>query len=314
MLTLLGYGCKDQTSIENKSEVISIASIFDNYYKFKDRINPIEATKGGNYEYNNFIANYISDSYQKDLKENYTHFLNVLNEYDSKDLSEADLLSMKVMKWDCEVKLEGLNNAIVTIASPIYNLPSFELMPLFQIQSLHLYVAQLAAGGSVQPFNTVEDYDNWLKRVDDYISFLDTSISMMKEGMSKNIVLPKVLAQKMIPQLNEFILNPVKDHLFYMPIISMPESINEEEHHRISDEYSNMIINKLKPKYKELKQFLVNEYLPACRETSGIGALPNGPETYNYLIKLHTTTTMSADQIHELGKNEVARILVEKIK
>jgi uncharacterized protein (DUF885 family) len=311
MLTLLGYGCKDQTSIENKSEVISIASIFDNYYKFKDRINPIEATKGGNYEYNNFIANYISDSYQKDLKENYTHFLNVLNEYDSKDLSEVDLLSMKVMKWDCEVKLEGLNNAIVTIASPIYNLPSFELMPLFQIQSLHLYVAQLAAGGSVQPFNTVEDYDNWLKRVDDYISFLDTSISMMKEGMSKNIVLPKVLAQKMIPQLNEFILNPVKDHLFYMPIISMPESINEEEHHRISDEYSNMIINKLKPKYKELKQFLVNEYLPACRETSGIGALPNGPETYNYLIKLHTTTTMSADQIHELGKNEVARILVE---
>ena len=311
MLSLLGYGCKDQTSIENTSEVISIASIFDNYYKFKDRINPIEATKGGNYEYNNFIANYISDSYQKDLKENYTHFLNVLNEYDSKDLSEADLLSMKVMKWDCEVKLEGLNNTIVTIASPIYNLPSFELMPLCQIQSLHLYVAQLAAGGSVQPFNTVEDYDNWLKRVDDYISFLDTSISMMKEGMSKNIVLPKVLAQKMIPQLNEFILNPVKDHLFYMPIISMPESINEEEHHRISDEYSHMIINKLKPKYKELKQFLVNEYLPVCRETSGIGALPNGPETYNYLIKLHTTTTMSADQIHELGKNEVARILVE---
>lgn len=311
MLSLLGYGCKDQTSIENTSEVISIASIFDNYYKFKDRINPIEATKGGNYEYNNFIANYISDSYQKDLKENYTHFLNVLNKYDSKDLSEADLLSMKVMKWDCEVKLEGLNNTIVTIASPIYNLPSFELMPLFQIQSLHLYVAQLAAGGSVQPFNTVEDYDNWLKRVDDYISFLDTSISMMKEGMSKNIVLPKVLAQKMIPQLNEFILNPVKDHLFYMPIISMPESINEEEHHRISDEYSHMIINKLKPKYKELKQFLVNEYLPVCRETSGIGALPNGPETYNYLIKLHTTTTMSADQIHELGKNEVARILVE---
>jgi len=311
MLVLLAYGCKEETSKENTSEVISIATIFNDYYKFKDRINPIEATKGGNYEYNDFIANYISDNYQKDLKENYTHFLNLLNKYDSKDLSEADLLSMKVMQWDCEVKLEGLNSAIVTIASPIYNLPSFELMPLFQIQSLHLYVAQLAAGGSVHPFNTVEDYDNWLKRVDDYLSFLDTSISMMKEGMSKNIVLPKVLAQKMIPQLNEFISNPVKDHLFYKPILSMPESINKEELHRISAEYSNMITNKLKPKYKELKQFLVNEYLPACRETSEIGALPNGQETYNYLIKLHTTTTMTADEIHELGKSEVARILVE---
>jgi len=311
MLILLAHGCKEETSKENTSEVISIATIFDDYYKFKDRINPIEATKGGNYEYNDFIANYISDDYQKDLKENYTHFLNVLNEIDSIGLSEADLLNMKVMQWDCEVKLEGLNNDIVTMASPIYNLPSFELMPLFQIQSLHLYVAQLAAGGSVQPFDTVEDYDNWLKRVDDYLSFLDTSISMMKEGMSKNIVLPTVLTQKMIPQLDEFISNPVNQHLFHKPIVSMPESINEEEHNRISAEYSNMITNKLKPKYTELKQFLVNEYLPVCRKTSGIGALPNGQETYNYLIKLHTTTTMTADEIHELGKREVARILIE---
>ena len=205
MLILIAFGCKEKTSKENTSEVISIATIFDNYYKFKDRINPIEATKGGNYEYNDFIANYVSDDYQKDLKENYTHFLNVLNEFDNTQLSDTDLLSMKVMQWDCEVKLEGLNNNIVTMASPIYNLPSFELMPLFQIQSLHLYVAQLAAGGSVQPFNTVEDYDNWMKRIDNYLSFLDTSILMMKEGMSKNIVLPKVLTQKMIPQLDEFI-------------------------------------------------------------------------------------------------------------
>jgi uncharacterized protein (DUF885 family) len=311
MLLMLVYGCKEEISKEHSLEVASIATIFDDYYKFKDRINPIEATKGGNYAYNDVIANYISDDYQKDLKENYTQFLNLLNEFDSTELSEADRLSMKVMQWDCEVKLEGLNNDIVTMASPIYNLPSFELMPLFQIQSLHLYVAQLAAGGSVQPFSTVEDYDNWLKRIDDYFLFLDTSISMMKEGMSKDIVLPTVLTNKMIPQLDEFISNPVNDHLFYKPIVSMPESINEEEANRISAAYSNMITAKLKPKYTELRQFLVTEYLPACRETSGIGALPNGRATYKYLIKLHTTTTMTADEIHELGKSEVARVLIE---
>ena len=305
-LILLACGCKEKTS-----EEISIDTIFEEYYKFKDRINPIEATKGGNYEYNDFIANYISDDYQEDLRKNYTHFLNLLSELDTTALSEADLLSMKVMKWDCEVKLEGLNNPIVTMASPIYNLPSFELMPLFQIQSLHLYVAQLAAGGGVQPFETVEDYENWLKRVDDYLIFLDTSIAMMKEGMSKNIVLPTALAQKIIPQLDEFITNPVDEHLFYKPILSIPESISEEEKNRISAEYSAMITEKLKPKYTELKELLVNEYLPACRETSGIGALPNGTETYNYLIKLHTTTNMTADEIHELGKSEVARILIE---
>lgn len=311
MFLFLAHGCNEKTSKETTSEVVSIDTIFDNYYKFKDRINPIEATKGGNYQYNDFIANYISDDYQKDLKENYTHFLNLLNEVDTTELSEADLLSMKVMQWDCEVKLEGLNNDIVTMASPIYNLPSFELMPLFQIQSLHLYVAQLAAGGSVQPFATVDDYDNWLRRVDDYLSFLDTSISMMKEGMSKNIVLPAVLTKKMIPQLDEFISNSDNEHLFFKPVLSMPESISEEDRTRISADYSSMIATKLKPKYTELKQFLVNEYLPVCRESSGIGVLPNGPATYNYLIKLHTTTNMTADEIHELGKSEVARILVE---
>lgn len=200
---------------------------------------------------------------------------------------------------------------MVTMASPIYNLPSFELMPLFQIQSLHLYVAQLAAGGGVQPFETVEDYDNWLKRVGDYLIFLDTAIVKMKEGMAQNIVLPTALAQKMIPQLDEFITNPVEAHLFYKPILSMPESITEADKNQISAAYSKMIEDDLKPKYTELKEFMVNEYLPACRETSGIGALPNGSETYNYLIKLHTTTNLTADEIHELGKSEVARILIE---
>ena len=307
-ILLSGYKEDKPATIET---AISIDQVFDDYYKFKDRINPIEATKGGNYEYNDYIANYISDDYQNDLKKNYTEFLNVINEIDTNTLSEADLLSMKVMQWDCEVKLEGLNNAIVTMASPIYNLPSFELMPLFQIQSLHLYVAQLAAGGSVQPFATVVDYDNWLKRVDDYLGFLDTSILMMKEGMSKNIVLPTVLTNKMIPQLDEFISNSINDHLFYQPILSISETINEEERSRITADYRNMITNKLKPKYTELKDFLVNDYLPVCRETSGIGVLPNGRETYNYLIKLHTTTNMTADEIHELGKSEVTRILAE---
>jgi uncharacterized protein (DUF885 family) len=311
VFVMLYFGCKEEKTELDKPETTAISSVFDDYYQFQQHINPIEATKGGNYEYNDYLANYISDEYQKDLKENYTHFLKVLNQFDTTELSESDLLSMKVMKWDCEVKLEGLNNEIVTMASPIYNLPSFELMPLFQIQSLHLYVAQLAAGGSVQPFVTVEDYDNWLKRIDDYLGFLDTCILMMKEGMSKEIVLPSVLTKKMIPQLDEFISKSTNEHLFFKSILSMPKDINEEERNRISTDYSNMIANKLKPKYFELKQFLVNEYLPVCRETSGIGALPNGPETYNYLIKLHTTTTMTADEIHELGKSEVARILVE---
>ena len=301
--------CNQEQSRTSASQ--TLATIFEEYYQFKDRINPIEATKGGNFQYNEYIANYISDAYQTDLIAEYSIFLEHLAQIDPAQLSQADLLSMKVMQWDCEVKLEGLQNPLVITTSPIYNLPSFELTPLIQVQSLHLYVAQLGAGGSVHPFNTVKDYEDWLKRLVDYIAFLDTSIANMKEGIAKGIVLPKVLTEKTIVQLEEFITKPVEEHLFYRPIQSMPEGISQSDRDRLAGEYQNVIEAKLRPKYIELKQFLVAEYLPVCRTTSGIGALPNGAATYNYLIKLHTTTNLTADEIHELGQREVERILVE---
>ena len=313
LLILLLNSCEESYISKNSTEK-KLSIIFDDYHQFKDLINPIEATKGGNFQYNDCVANYISDSYQKEIIENYTSFLNRLDQLDKSELSQADQLSLKVMKWDCEIKLEGLKSPIVVITSPMYNLPSFELMPLTQIQSLHLYIAQLGAGGSVHPFNSVKDYDDWLKRIDDYIVFLDTSISMMKEGMIKKIVLPSVLTQKTINQLDEFINKSISEHLFYRPIISMHKGINAEHRNRLEEEYSNMITYKLRPAYVKLKKFLVEEYLPVCRKTSGFKYLPKGKETYDYLIKLHTTTNLSADQIHKLGKEEVKRILIEMEK
>ena len=298
-------------STDKNSETSAISIIFEDYYKFKERINPIEATKAGNFEYNNTIANYISDAYQNELKAEYQNFLNRLNEINLSELRRADQLSLKVMKWDCEIKLEGLQKPLVVITSPMYNLPSFELTPLTQIQSLHLYVAQLGAGGSVHPFNSVKDYEDWLERIEDYLDFLDTSIEMMKEGISKKIVLPAVLTQKTIDQLEEFIVKPTTEHLFYKPIKSLPDEISPVQRDRLAEKYKEMISKKLRPKYKELKKFLVEEYLPNSRSTSGFVDLPHGKETYEYLIRLHTTLNLSADQIHELGKNEVKRILRE---
>jgi uncharacterized protein (DUF885 family) len=313
LLTLL-IGCKEKKPAPQHDDSASLDSLFQEYYQFKLHINPIEASKGGENKYNDHIANYISDPYQKDLITNYGQFLEAAKKYDSTMVSPAQWMSLKVLQWDSNIKLEGLNNKMVTIASPIYDMPSFELMPLAQISSLQLYVAQLAAGKSVQPFKTVKDYDNWLKRVDDYLVFLDTSLVKMKDGMSKGIVLPKVLTEKMIPQLDPFITDAVEEHLFFTPITAMPEDFSKENRDRLTTAYSNMITDKLKPKYKTLQQFLIQEYLPVCRESSGLGALPNGPETYNYLIKYHTTTNMTVDEIHELGKSEVTRILIEMEK
>ena len=293
-----------------------IDSLFKDYYTFKKRINPLEATKAGFNEYNDQLANYISAPYKKDLIDSYTRFLNELKKYDSTMVTPSQWMSMRVMAWDCNIKREGLTNAIATIASPMYDMPTFELFPLMQIQSLHLYFSQLASGNSLQPFHTINDYDNWLKRVDAYLPFLDTCMARMNLGIARGVVLPKVLIKKMIPQLDEFVQVPVQKHLFFSPILLMPSDFPEDEKKRLTNAYTEMISTKLIPKYKELQGYLINTYLPAGRLTSGISAVPNGSETFNYLIRYHTTTTLTAPEIHELGKSEVARIRseMEKVK
>ena len=288
-----------------------IKALFEEFYDFKKSINPIEATKAGYSVYNDTIANYISDTYVLHLKDRYTYFLKKLEQYDSTTVAPIDWMSLRVMKWDCSIKLEGLMNPLVTVASPIYDLPSFELMPLLQIQSLHLYVAQLAGGTSIQPFESSKDYRNWLKRLDDYLIFLDTAIEKMELGINKDVVPPKVLIEKMIPQIQAFIDVPLEENLFFLPIKNITNSIPEADREVLKQRYTAMINDKLVPKYEELDIFLRETYLPAGRETDGLGALPNGKETYDYLIKLHTTTTMNANEIHELGLSEVSRIAKE---
>ena len=311
LCALILNSCKETEKKNLTEELRPIAEVFGEFYEFKKSINPIEATKAGYSQYNDTIANYISDDYIFYLKDRYAYFLEELDKYDSTKVSGSDWMSLRVMKWDCSVKLQGVMNPIVTVASPIYDLPSFELMPLFQIQSLHLYVAQLAGGTSVQPFSTVEDYTNWLSRLDDYLSFLDTSIVKMKLGMAKGVVLPKVLTLKMLPQVRSFIDIPLEENLFYQPILNFPDGISDVDKDILESNYAAFIKDKLTPKYVELNQFLTEEYLPKCRETDGLLDLPNGKETYQYLIKLHTTTNMNADEIHELGLSEVARISSE---
>ncbi|WP_324023421.1 DUF885 domain-containing protein [Maribacter sp. BPC-D8] len=303
--------CKESPKEEQIATTKPIAEVFTEFYEFKKSINPIEATKAGFSAYNDTIANYISDDYILHLKDRYSYFLDELSKYDSTNVSVADYTSMRVMQWDCTVKLEGVMNPIVTVASPIYDLPNFELMPLFQIQSLHLYVAQLAGGTSVQPFKSIEDYNNWLSRLEDYLVFLDTSIEKMKMGMDKGVVLPKVLTLKMLPQIQSFIDVPLEENLFYQPIMNFPDGLSDVDMDILQSNYEDFIQEKLTPKYVELNQFLTEVYLPACRDTDGLLDLPNGKETYQYLIKLHTTTNMNADEIHELGLSEVARISKE---
>jgi uncharacterized protein (DUF885 family) len=315
VLILAFVGCQNpKTDIGSDTQNVSLDSLFEAFYKFKMRINPVEATKIGENQYNDYVANYLSDEYQQNLIDAYSQFIDAIDKINFEELLESQKLSLKVMKWDCELKKEGLTNPLVTIASPVSDMPNFRLMPLDQTWSFHLYFCEIASGESVQPFNTIQDYNNWLSRVDDYVAWLHTSMDHMVEGISKGIVRPKTIIQKMIGQMKDITSGSVEDNIFYRPINIIPENLSELDRNRLKTAYKEMITNKINPAHNALLKFLSDVYLAAGTDYSGIGALPNGKETYQYLIKYHTTTNMSPDEIFALGEKEVARITMEMEK
>jgi uncharacterized protein (DUF885 family) len=308
--SLLLGGCQNQESTATaNNEVVSIDSLFEAFHEFKLEINPMEGTSAGMNSYNSKLVNFISKDVQASLITKYADFLNAINLIDQETLTESELISLQVMKWDCEIKKQGLENEMSTIASPMFDLPNFTLMPINQIFSFHLYFTTYA--DATQPFNTVQDYENWLLRVAGFLDWLQTAQVNMKEGIDQQVVLPKVIINKMIGQLGQFTNPNIEEHLFYASIKKMPEEISLVDRERLSIDYREMIKLKFIPAYQELERFLTEEYLPAGTETAGLSALPNGKSTYQYLIKYHTSTTMTPDEIFNLGQSEVERIMSE---
>ena len=287
----------------NNEKSLEIAQVFENYYQESLKLYPLQATSQGDLRYNDFLPNDLSDEFRKKEKEFYTFYKSQLNNFPDHTLNENDLLSKKVLLWECDLSLKRLT----------FN---EQYTPINQMWTLQLTIGQYAAGLSAQPFKTIKDYNNWLKRIDDYLIWLETAEERMRQGIKNEIVLPKSLIKKVIPQLKT-ILNPdLNQNLFFSPARQFPEEFSEKDKSILIEKYTEMVLNKIIPAYKKLSDFMSDQYLDAGRSSSGISAFEDGLDYYNYSIKLYTTTELTADEIHNIGLKEVAKISseMEKIK
>ena len=287
----------------NNEKSLEIAQVFENYYQESLKLYPLQATSQGDLRYNDFLPNDLSDEFRTREKEFYTFYKSQLNNFPDQILNENDLLSKKVLLWECDLSLKRLT----------FN---EQYTPINQMWTLQLTIGQYAAGLSAQPFKTVKDYNNWLKRINDYLIWLETAEERMKQGIKNGIVLPKSLIKKVIPQLKT-ILNPdLNQNLFFSPARQFPESFSDKDKSILTEKYTEMVLNKIIPAYKKISDFMSEQYLDAGRSSSGISAFEDGLDYYNYSIKLYTTTELTADEIHNIGLKEVAKISseMEKIK
>lgn len=280
-----------------------LSSLVDSYYEDQLKLNPVSATANGDNRYNDQMNIDFTDAHRAKIKALLEKTQTSLGAINRDKLDNNDQITFDILKRDIELGLEGLTY------------PD-NLMPLNQFYGFHLSFAQLGSGTVIQPFATKKDYENWEKRMHVGAAFMDSSIVYFKRGIAANVVLPRALVEKVIPQLQSFQVADIKQSTFYGPLNNFPKDFTEADKAKFTKEYTQIIQLEIIPAYTRLAQFLQAEYLPKSRATSGISAIPNGDAYYQYLIRVLTTTNKPADEIYQTGLSEVKRIRteMEKIK
>lgn len=298
LLLIFCASCSETPTGTQSSSNQDVSGLFANYWEQRSRFFPLEAMQQGDNRYNHLLPNDQTVSFRDSLKSFYSATLDSLNKIRRDSLNANDQLSYDVLAYELHIQLEGLNH-------------NSWMLPFQQFTGMPLTIAQLGSGDSFQPFNTVEDYRNWLSRIKAFTIWTDSAIVNFKKGAAVGFVLPASLVKKTIPQLQSMIVEEPAESLFYGPLNKFPSSFTEQQKAELKQLYMDAITNDIIPSYKKLAVYLEKEYLPRARKSSGISALPGGKAMYSYLVKYYTTTETGPEQIYQTGLKEVERIRTE---
>src|SRR6266850_2814432 len=276
----------------------SLGEIVRSYDREVTPYYPLTASEVGLRQYDSVFANDIGAQYRDGLRELCARYREDLRRVDRSALTPGDLLTHDIFEYRLDTCLESL-------ALP------WHLLPVNQAGSWPTRFPILGMGRGSHPFKTVRNYEDFLGRIDGFVVWVDTAIENMRVGMARGITQPRDAMVKLVPQLDAQIVDDPRASAFYEPIKSFPESFDEAARRRLTERYLETIERTIVPTYRKLRAFVHDEYLPRCRTSYGLSAIPGGREMYRHAVRAATTTDLSADEIFELGQREVRRLRAE---
>ncbi len=296
-LTFAGGAAVAQSPTEGEK----LHSVVEKYWDELEELNPIFATFNGNNRYNDRFTIGISPEQVAKSLALEKKYLAEVERIDAGKLSAQDRLTQAIFRRVRAVAIEG------------FEFPS-QLLPISQFGGAPQFLAQMGAGTGLQPFHTTQDYDNWLKRISGFPLWVDQAIVNMRVGLAEGVVQPRVLIEKVLPQLDALIVEDPKQSVYHKPVEKFPQGVPQSEHARLTAAYEKMISAQVIPAYRKLRDYVRDEYLPKARTTIAATSLPNGQRWYAYLVRQQTTTDLTPAQIHDIGLAEVARLRGEMQK
>ncbi len=270
-------------------------TMYAEFWEENLKLNPVSATFAGDPRYNAELPNMLSEQFEQETRAFHQKYLDRARAIGAGGLVGQDRLSYDIFTLNRESALEELK------------FPD-RLLPVDQFYNIANSFAQLGSGTSAQPFATVKDYDDWLKRAAKGPANFDQAIVNMREGIKAGIVQPRVLMEKVLPQLQANIADEAEKSIFWGPVTNFPKDFSAADRERLTTAFRVMITTQLTPAYRRLHAYIATEYLPKTRDTFGMGALPNGAAWYAHKVHDNTTRSLSPAQVHQIGLDEVARI------
>lgn len=275
-------------SLEDRRKALN--DLIHEYWEDRLKHSPEFASVIGDKRYNDQISDYSVQAVNDQLAREQNYLLR-LAAIDSTGFTDQEKISQDLLIREFEMDQEGAE------------FKEWE-MPVDQMGGIYRDFPDLAAELT---FTTVKDYDDWIAR----LRALPAAFTQVTENMSIGIedhrVPPKYLLEKTLVQVKELANQKPEDSPLALPLKHFPASISADEQDRIKTEMLDVIAKRDLPAYLRLARFLEVSYIPAGRAKPGIDSLPDGKKYYQFLIKRTTTTNLTADQIHQIGLDEVKK-------
>jgi uncharacterized protein (DUF885 family) len=229
-----------------------------------------------------------------------------LERFDPRRLSTQDRISRDVALYNA--RLEDAENAVFG------ELPFGAVDTFTPVSSTGGPHSSLVAAAKAMRFRTASDYENYLKRLEAVPRMIEQSVATMRAGMKSGWMPPAEAMTTATAQFAVFAGPDAKATPLWRPFAEFPRDVPEAARAELARRGEEVLSKRVHPAFAELKRFVQAEYLPLARKTLGATALPNGERFYDVRVRRMTTTTMKAEEIHQLGLGEVARIRAEMDK
>ena len=275
-------------SVEDRRK--ALAALFHDYWEARLKHQPEFASSIGDKRYNDQISDY-SVKAVNDWLAREQEFLLQLAAIDPAGLSGQERTSRELLLRHFTLDQEAAD------------FKEWE-MPVNQMGGIYSTYPQLVNRLS---FSTAKDYDDWIARLHALPKAFDQVTTNMSIGIEDKRVPPKYLLEKTLDQVKQLAGQKPEDSPLALPLKKFPSSIPADDQARIRQETLDAITKEVLPVYNRFARFLEVTYIPAGRAEPGISSLPDGAKYYAFLIRRTTTTDLTADQIHQIGLDEVKK-------